>query len=442
MISHVFFVHGYGVRSLDAYARFPAFISSRFAATNIFLSAFNSLDDAVTCDDLATALARHIAELESASKIDVARSAFICHSTGAIVARRWILNRLQAGKAVPSHLVSIAGANHGSTWAQLGETMAAHVFYELAQGTSVGRGVLIDLDYGSEFLLRLNQEWLDAVNGPLATMFVFSMGGDSVGPWRKSRIWQTKEKGSDSTVRISGANLNYSVLEADADLQTISVKIPRQRVPHLVIAGYSHTGTANGIMDSVRDPTEPPIVAVLEALAVDTADEYKALTEKWASETAKWTAENAANGAVASTIVFHLRDRADRPINDSFIILQDSEADAAAVSSSLIGHPIQNDTIGASVTFYVDEPSFRRTSPHLVTIDAKSGSKEIDYVEFTYRVSPDVGHLVEANETTYVLVRMSRDATNTYRLYNYDPDRPTAPPWPPFPPGFIPIVVR
>jgi hypothetical protein len=77
-----------------------------------------------------------------------------------------------------------------------------------------------------------------------------------------------------------------------------------------------------------------------------------------------------------------------------------------------------------------------------VTIDAKSGSKEIDYVEFTYRVSPDVGHLVEANETTYVFVRMSRDATKTYRLYNYDPDRPTAPPWPPFPPGFLPLILR
>lgn len=437
MISHVFFLHGYGVRSLDAYARFPAFISSHFAATNIFLSAFNSLDDAITCDDLAAALERHISELESASKIDVVRSAFICHSTGAIVARRWILNRLRAGKPVPSHLISIAGANHGSTWAQLGETMAAHVFYELAQGTSVGRGVLIDLDYGSEFLLRLNQEWLDAVNGPLATMFVFSMGGDSVGAWRKSRIRQTKEIGSDSTVRISGANLNYSVLEADTDLQTILVKTPRRPVPHLIIAGYSHTGATDGIMDSVRDPTAAPFVAVMEALAVDTDDAYQALMEKWASETAKWTAENAASGQVASTIVFHLRDRAGRPINDSFIILQDSDADAAAVSDSLIGHPIQNDTIGASVTFYVNQPVFRQTSPHLVTIDAKSGSKEIDYVEFTYRVSPDVGLLVEPNETTYIFVRMNRDATKTYRLYNYDPDRPTAPPWPPFPPGYL-----
>jgi hypothetical protein len=140
--------------------------------------------------------------------------------------------------------------------------------------------------------------------------------------------------------------------------------------------------------------------------------------------------------------VFNLRDRADRPINDSFILLQDSAADAEAVSPSLIGNPIQNETIGASVTFYVNEPIFRGMGPHIVTIDAKSGSKEIDYVEFTYTVSPEVGHLVAPNETTYVFVRMNRDATKTYRLYNYDPDRPTAPPWPPFPPGFIQLFVR
>ena len=207
MVSQVFFVHGYSVRSLDAYAQFPLFLSAQFAATNIFLSAFDSLDDSITCDDLAAALEQHIAGLESASKVDVASTAFICHSTGAIVTRRWILNRLQAGKPTPSHLITMAGANHGSTLAQLGETMLA-IVYRFTQGTSIGRGVLTDLDYGSNFLLRLNQEWLDAVNGPLAEMFVFSMGGDSIGDWVKEIIWQTKEPGSDSTVRISGANLN------------------------------------------------------------------------------------------------------------------------------------------------------------------------------------------------------------------------------------------
>src|SRR5581483_2666656 len=149
MVTHIFMVHGYSVRSLSAYGHFPTFLSSQYASTNIFLSAFNSLDDVVTCDDLARALEDHVAGLEKTSRIDIATTAFICHSTGAIVTRRWILNRLKTGQAVPSHFISVAGANHGSTLAQLGETMAAHVFRELAQGTSVGRGVLTDLDYGS-----------------------------------------------------------------------------------------------------------------------------------------------------------------------------------------------------------------------------------------------------------------------------------------------------
>jgi hypothetical protein len=440
VISQVFFVHGYSVTSLDAYAKFPLFLSSQFVATNIFLSAFNSLDDAITCDDLATALENHISGLESTSKIDVGTTAFICHSTGAIVTRRWILNRLQAGKPTPSHLITLAGANHGSTLAQLGETMAASVFRELAQGTSVGQGVLTDLDYGSDFLLRLNQEWLDAVNGPLATMYVFSMGGDSIGDWIKSIIWQTKEPGSDSTVRISGANLNYSILEADADLRTIAIKTPSRPVPHLVIAGYSHTGASNGIIDSVQSPTEAPFAAVTDALAVGNDAQYQAVLVKWQATTTQWIADNAAKGNVASTLVFHLADRANRPINDSFIVLQDSATNASAVSTSLIGRPIQNKVIGASVSFYVNESVFQNTSPHVVTVHANSGSDEIDYVDLTYTVSPGVGRLVSPNETTYVFVRMNRDTKNTYMLYNYDPNLPTTPPWPPFPPGSIPLI--
>ncbi len=439
MVSHVFFVHGYSVRSLDAYAKFPAFLSTRFPATNIFLSAFNSLDDAITCDDLAVALENHVAGLESASKIDIATTAFICHSTGAIVTRRWVLNRLAAGQATPSHLITLAGANHGSTLAQLGETMAAHVFRDLTQGTSVGQGVLTDLDYGSKFLLRLNQGWLDAVNGPLGDMFVFSMGGDSVGDWVKDIIWQTKEPGSDSTVRISGANLNYSILLADANKGTISVKTPRA-VPHLVIPGYSHTGASNGIIDSVQAPDAPPFASVIDALDVVDDAGYQAILAKWTTATATWIDDNTPKGNVASTLIFHLSDRAGRPIDDSFIVLKDTASNAANVSSSLIGRPIQNKVIGASVSFYVNQPAFHATGPHVVTVHANSGSTEIDYVDLTYTVSPDVGKLVLPNQTTYVFVCMNRDTTNTYQLYNYGADLPTTPPWPPFPPGSIPLI--
>jgi hypothetical protein len=440
MVTHIFMVHGYSVRSLSAYGHFPTFFSSRYASTNIFLSAFNSLDDVVTCDDLARALEDHIAGLEKSSRIDIASTAFICHSTGAIVTRRWILNRLKAGQAVPSHFISVAGANHGSTLAQLGETMAAHVFRELAQGTSVGRGVLTDLDYGSDFLLRLNQEWLDAVNGPLSALYAFSMGGDSVGDWYKDIIWQTKEPGSDSTVRISGANLNYSILEADADEGSITYKLPKARVPHLILRGYSHSGPSNGIIDCVQYDTEAPFAAVNDALSVSSPDQYAAIGNTWLAQTAAWTNDNQPKGNVCATLVFHLIDRANRPIDDSFIVLKDSAGEAAAVSSSLIGRPIQNDAVHASVSFYVNQPAFQTAAPHVVTIHANSGSGEVDYADVTYTVSRDVGSLVSPNETTYVFVKINRHTDQVYQVYNFAPKLAMAPPWPPFPEGEIPLA--
>jgi hypothetical protein len=52
--------------------------------------------------------------------------AIICHSTGALVARRWLLNRLGKGP-IPTHLITMAGANHGSTLAQMGKSVLGYV---------------------------------------------------------------------------------------------------------------------------------------------------------------------------------------------------------------------------------------------------------------------------------------------------------------------------
>jgi hypothetical protein len=434
-VDHVVLVHGYSVRTLDAYAQFPALLAAEgYANAAIVLSAFNSLDDAITCDDLAVALENHVSQLETRSSdpVDISASAFVCHSTGAIVTRRWILNRLAAGKSIPSHLITMAGANHGSTLAQLGETIAAHVFRKINGNTSVGSGVLTDLDYGSTFLLRLNREWLVQANaGSLAPLYVFSMGGDSVGDWLKEIIWQTKEPGSDSTVRISGANLNYRILDADAGTGSLVPLVPRQEVPHLVLHGYSHTG-ALGIIDAVTKSTDPPFAALLQALLVESPAEYSGVLEDWRSRTQAWTTSYA--DQCDSTLVFSLRDRAERPINDSLIVLGDSSGDAGAMSASFVNRPIQNEAVHSSVSFYLNQPHFAAAGSHTVHIEARSGSDEIDYRNVDYVSSPDICALVMPVQTTYVNVTIDRNTDKTYALYTYGPDLDTRSAWPPFPP--------
>ena len=120
----------------------------------VVLAAFNSLDDTVTIDDLADAMETRVLALEAASQFTVAGSAVICHSTGALVARRWLLNRLAAGAPIPSHFVTMAGANHGSSLAQMGKSVLGYVQKLLVKHLpTVGAAVLTDLDYGSDFLL-------------------------------------------------------------------------------------------------------------------------------------------------------------------------------------------------------------------------------------------------------------------------------------------------
>lgn len=96
-------------------------VAQGFTRADIELSAFDSLDNCVTCDDLAEGLEDRMASLETQG-FDVTKSAFVVHSTGAIIVRRWILNRIlynrtvpATAKRLPSHFVSLAGANHGST---------------------------------------------------------------------------------------------------------------------------------------------------------------------------------------------------------------------------------------------------------------------------------------------------------------------------------------
>ncbi|MGD1065583.1 MAG: phospholipase, partial [Vulcanimicrobiaceae bacterium] len=136
---NILFVHGYSETSLGAYFDFPNRLQQRAKTAggaplvgNVVLSAFNSLDDGVTIDDLADALEQRVSAL-GPTWTD-GPWAVICHSTGALIARRWILNRL--GRApIPTHLITLSGANHGSTLAEMGKSVLGYVQKLLLKGS-------------------------------------------------------------------------------------------------------------------------------------------------------------------------------------------------------------------------------------------------------------------------------------------------------------------
>jgi hypothetical protein len=456
-------VHGYSEDSLGAYARFPDALAEAVPdVQRIVLAAFNSLDDGVTIDDLAIAFERRMSALENSKPWNTADAVFICHSTGALVARRWLLNRLGSGLPIPSHLITMAGAWHGSSLAQIGRTPLNYAKQYLSQHHTVGARVLQDLDYGSDFLLRLNKEWLSkrygdgagaSADAQMAGLFQFTMGGDSLGNDNSVRLlWQSSERGSDNTVRLSGANCNYTYLIADAGTGKMSA-LPSAPQPHLIIPGYSHYGPDTGIL-AANVPTgdasapAPPVAAIKEALAVHDETSYSAIIDAWSSRNALWIGSH--QDDANATIVFNVRDSGGASIGDCYIGILDahepglnvqlptSNQDALvkallAVTPSLQEQqPIHNNVELGSYSFYVNVPQFNSINVHLVTVEAQNDGSTVTYGPLNYTVDhATVEHLVFPNQFTYVDLVLPRNADESFALYGTSPIDPAAI-WPPF----------
>jgi hypothetical protein len=303
--------------------------------------------------------------------------------------------------------------------------------------------VLTDLEYGSDFLLRLSAEWLNAWNGgALDGLFAFSLIGDTPGNDPSLQVfWQTHEPGSDNTVRISGGNLNYTMIDVshDENATTISAVTPARRVPHVTVPNHTHFGTKTGIMSSVTLPTDLPIVRTVEALSVKNAADYAALETSWTADLASWTAANAA--LANSSAIFTLLDRNGSSIADCMIAILDQSAlggalaapmaddpaayvaAASAASTSLVrGGPLQNDQQQGSYTFYLNYPKYAAVSPHWFQIDINNdallGQHKYPYQGLLFTQPPNLTHTIAPNECTYVKLTLGRASDVSYAIYN------------------------
>jgi len=202
---------------------------------------------------------------------------------------------------------------HGSSLAQTGKSWLGYIQKLWTHHIlSVGKRVLTDLDYGSDFLIDLNKQWLIETVAPaalaaigvsegsgLANLFVFSMGGDSHGHDFGVDIFPpSAEPGSDNTVRISGANMNYTFMVADPEAQTIT-PLPSKPVAHHILRGYSHYGPDTGVWGKVAAP-DLPVDLLCDALGIKDAPGYETLRVLWEADLTAWTAV-AANAPAANS---------------------------------------------------------------------------------------------------------------------------------------------
>ena len=295
----IVFVHGWSVADTATYGGLPSALERNASdkleikAKHLYLSKYVSFVDEVTIDDIARGMQFAVSEEITPELAKGERFACITHSTGGPVARKWVdlFYRDSLEKCPMSHLVMLAPANHGSALAQLGKSRLSRMRF-FAEGVQPGVGVLDWLELGSEQSWDLNSTWLN-YKSVAAGFYPFVLTGQKIDrKFYDNLNSYTDEAGSDGVVRVTGANLNYGLIQlTQQDKKLILTKDDRTEKTALgVLPGRSHSGPDIGILRSVAsndDGSHPTVQWTLRCLEVSSASAYTRVTKELDDLTAK-----------------------------------------------------------------------------------------------------------------------------------------------------------
>lgn len=270
----------------------------------LFLGDYVSLRDDVTIDDVTKRMEEVVTEMMARDRLG---SSFdlVVHSTGGLVARRWIAS-YYAGRACPvKNLLMLAPANFGSKLAHMGRSMLGRVVKGWRTGFETGEEMLYALELASTFQWELAEA--DLLVRPGSSGSTAFYGADRVRPYvivgthpytdLSARI--TNEDGGDGTVRVAAANMNAHGLtidfSGDPDNLLEPVLTPWKRrggeateFPFAVLPDRTHGDVVLPDEDGLsKDPMAQQRLGqlILEALSVNTSAQYTRVREKWSGIT-------------------------------------------------------------------------------------------------------------------------------------------------------------
>ncbi|MEO5961492.1 MAG: alpha/beta hydrolase [Opitutaceae bacterium] len=208
-------VHGWSDKS-SSFTALKNFVASLGDGElyEINLADYVTLDDTVRFDDLVAGMDRAWTEAElprKAHTVDV-----VTHSTGALVVRDWMTQHFAPEETPIKRLAMLAPANFGSPLAHKGRSFFGRIIKGFdgerlfETGTQILKGLELASPYSWQLALRdrfSNRNYY----GPgrvLCTVLVGNTGYDGI-------KGAANEEGSDGTVRISTANMNCDLVEAD-----------------------------------------------------------------------------------------------------------------------------------------------------------------------------------------------------------------------------------
>jgi len=288
MATPVVFLHGWS-GDRGSYGKLPELLAGRgHEVSHIFLGRYATGDNDLTIDDFAIRLEDVVRTGHRfATPFDL-----VVHSTGAVVARRW-LSRFYAVDA-PSpvrRFVMAAPANNGSRLASWGDKVP----------WDWGNRVLDALELGSRLTWDLNWEWMSTGRAQrMAGLEMWHLQGtnrdlglgnllDVPDELFGLNVPSFEERGSDNTVRFCAANLNMKGVRLRPGQKMDAAVVEEIRgIPVHVFPDRSHFGEKHGILSSIQSANHavfrdveailnahpPPVPDAMQAGIPGAAGEY------------------------------------------------------------------------------------------------------------------------------------------------------------------------
>lgn len=429
----VIFVHGWSVTDTNTYGLLPEAISEQahhygldVNIKHIWLGKYISFDDTVSVSDIVRAFNQALRD-QLPDGDGIAEFSCITHSTGGPVVREW-LERYYGSEHLEQsplrHLIMLAPANHGSPLAALGKQKVGRI-KAWFDGIEPGQLVLNWLSLGSQQQIDLSRAYLN-YRPAQYRFFPFVLTGQSIDKKFYDFVNSyLNESGSDGVVRVSGANLNYSMVKLvesnqrdkvthssdDLDVSLLKLEGDVERplnVPLGVVTNASHSGKRKGIMRSVISPrsTKPQLAEILQCLTVNTESEYLQRAEELVALTQK----TQKNKHRYMNLVFVVKDDQGEPINDYDLILLGGEKfDPDKLTRGFFVDRQQNAANLNHLIYYVNYDLITKSQLTGFRIIARPSEGLSYYNSVEYRIdASDIEQLLRPNETFYFEIVLRR----------------------------------
>ena len=312
MSNQVVILHGWSDTSESFKGLSSHLKESGFQTVPILLGDYISLRDDVTIEDVAKRMEEVISDRLALPASSPSRLGpkfhLVVHSTGGLVARRWISRYYMDRPCPVKNMLMLAPANFGSKLAHKGRSLLGRVVKGWRTGFETGEEMLYALELNSPFLWDLAEA--DLFQAPDAPDGAALYSPDKVRPFvivgthpyddLATRL--TNENGSDGTVRVAAANLNAVGVTVDftGDPGRLEEPLftPWERrggddageFPLAVLPDRDHGSVVRPAEPGyARDPEVQARLGelIVRALRVRTVDDYGRVAKDWSKITAE-----------------------------------------------------------------------------------------------------------------------------------------------------------